>query len=250
MRIRRDSIAFLCFCCLAIFAQLPAECLAADSLIWNTNTSQVSADIKSEKLPALLEKVASATGWQVFLEPDPERSVSATFDRVGPGEALHLMPGDINFAVVPRPNSSPRLFVFRTFQERATQEVQPLKPGTKGSASKVIPNELVVRLKPGVKIEELAKLLGAKVVGRIDSLNAYRLQFDDAAATTTARDQLAGNPDVASVDSNYTVERPEAAQLLPSGAPPIQLQLKPPPDNGRIIVGLVDTAVQTLRQKL
>jgi hypothetical protein len=243
-------IRSLCFVCLAAFAQLPAPCLATDSLIWNTNTSQVSADLKSEKLPVLLKKIASATGWQIFLEPDTERSVSAKFNRVAPGEALRLMLGEINFALVPRTNSSPRLFVFRTSQERATQEVQPLKASAKASASKIIPNELVVRLKPGVKIEELAKLLGAKVVGRIDSLNAYRLQFEDADATTTARDQLAGNPDVASIDNNYSVERPEAAQLLPSGAPPIQLQLKPPPDNGRIIVGLVDTAVQPLGNNL
>jgi hypothetical protein len=109
---------------------------------------------------------------------------------------------------------------------------------------------LIVRLKPGAKIEELAKLLGAKVVGQIDGLNAYRLQFDDAASTNSARDQLASNPDVASVDSNYSIERPELPQSVSMGAPPIQLQLKPPPDNGRIIVGLVDTAVQPLGNNL
>jgi hypothetical protein len=110
---------------------------------------------------------------------------------------------------------------------------------------------LIVRLKPGAKIEELAKLLGAKVTGRIDGLNAYRLQFDDAASTSSARDQLAGNPDVAAVDSNFAVAPPEGPLPVPSGgAAPLQLQLKPPPDNGRIVVGLVDTAVQSLGQNL
>ena len=50
------------------------------------------------------------------------------------------------------------------------------------------------------------------------------------------------------MDSNYSIDRPPA----PAGAqatslpPPPQLQLNPPPSDGRIIVGLVDTAVQPL----
>ena len=123
--------------------------------------------------------------------------------------------------------------------------VQPVK-SAESTKGKAIPNELIVRLKPGVKIDELARALGAKVVGSIDSLNAYRLQFDDASAANSARDQLASNSDVASVDSNYSVQPPEGPQSLPGNAAPLQLQLKPPPDNGRIIVGLVDTAVQPL----
>ena len=50
-----------------------------------------------------------------------------------------------------------------------------------------------MRLKPGAKIDDLARSLGAKVIGRIDSLNAYRLQFQDQAAADTAREQLAAN---------------------------------------------------------
>ena len=74
----------------------------------------------------------------------------------------------------------------------------------------MIPNELIVRLKPGAKIDDLARALGAKVIGRIDSLNAYRLQFQDQIAADTAREQLAANADVASVDSNYSIDRPAA----------------------------------------
>src|SRR5205823_2961183 len=107
--------------------------------------------------------------------------------------------------------------------------------------AKRIANELVVTLKPGAKIEEIARSLGAKVLGRIDGLNAYRLQFDDADAAEAARQRLATNPDVASVDSNFAVERPTTPRELQSTsvAPP-RLQLKPPPDSGRVIIGLVD----------
>jgi hypothetical protein len=132
--------------------------------------------------------------------------------------------------------------------KNATQLVRPVNAAEGRPKGKVIPNELIVRLKPGAKIDELARALGAKVIGRIDSLNAYRLQFEDQAAADAARQQLATNPDVASVDSNYSLDRPPA----PVGAqgsglpPPPQLQLKPPPSDGRVIVGLVDTALQPL----
>jgi hypothetical protein len=112
---------------------------------------------------------------------------------------------------------------------------------------KPIPNELIVRLKPGANIDALARAVGAKVVGRIPELNAYRLRFDDEAAADAARTVIASNPDVAAVDHNYNLERPPDLQngqgQLP---PPVQLQLNPPPSNGRIIVGLIDTAVQPL----
>ena len=230
------------FIALGIGSTLPAR---AETLNWNTNRNEVTADIKSGKLLDLLEQVATATGWRVFVEPDTGHTISAKFSKLPPGQALRLLLGDINFALVPGTNASARLFVFRTSQERATQSIEPAK--TQG---KPIPNELIVRLKPGAKIDELAKLLGAKVTGRIDSMNAYRLQFEDAAAANSARDQLAGDPQVASVDSNYAIQPPFTPEGMAAAAGPIQLQLKPPPDNGRIIVGLVDTAVQPLGNNL
>jgi hypothetical protein len=78
-------------------------------------------------------------------------------------------------------------------------------------------------------------------------LNAYRLQFDDADAAIAARAQLGENSDVASVDNNYSIERPlTPREALAANVPPPRLQLRPPPSDGRIIIGLVDTAVQPL----
>ena len=225
-----------------------APARGAETLTWNTNQDRVSADLKSSDLLQVLGRIATATHWQVFVEPDTFHTVSAKFKDLPPGEALHLLLGDVNFALLPATNARPRLYVFRTSRQNATHLVSPSKGEL--AAGKPIPNELIVRLKPGAKIDDLAKLLGAKVVGRIGSLNAYRLQFDDADATAAARDQLASNSDVASVDNNYSVMPPEGPQALPGGATPLQLQLKPPPDSGRIIVGLVDTAVQPLGNNL
>ena len=233
---------------LAIALLTAAPARAADSLNWETNRNRVSADIKGGKLLPLLEQIAAVTGWHVFVEPDTACTISTKFSSLPPGEALHLLLGDLSFALVPQTNAAPTLFVFRTVMKNATQLVRPVKAADGRSKGKLIPNELIVRLKPGAKIDDLARALGAKVTGRIDSLNAYRLQFEDQAAADAARQQLATNPDVSSVDSNYSIDRP----VSPSGAqssglpPPPQLTLKPPPSDGRIIVGLVDTAVQPL----
>ena len=222
----------------------------ADTLSWNTNQSRVSADINNSQLLKVLEQIATATRWQVFVEPETFHTVSAKFKDLPPGEALRLLLGDVSFALLPATNSSPKLYVFRTERQHATQVVSPARSREAAGLSKPIPNELIVRLKPGARIDDLAKSLGAKVVGKIDSLNAYRLQFEDSSATATAREQLATNSDVASVDNNFSVPPPEGPQAIPGNAAPLQLQLKPPPDNGRIIVGLVDTAVQPLGNNL
>lgn len=248
LRSRAQSIARPVITAFALVMLLAAPARAADTLNWDTNRNQVSADIKSGKLLPLLEQVAAATGWHILLEPDTTCVVSAKFDRLPPGDALRRLLRDLNFALVPQTNAASKLFVFRTAMQNATQSVRPANPAESGGKGKLIPNELIVRLKPGAKIDELAKLLGAKVIGRIDSLNAYRLQFEDQAAADAARQQLAANPDVTSVDSNYSIDRlPSPAGTSSSSLPPPpQLTIKPPPSDGRIIVGLVDTAVQPL----
>ncbi len=225
-----------------IVLDVPRAAAAGNSLSWNTSRNQVSADIQGGSLSDLLERIAAATRWQVFVEPDTLHTVSAKFSNVPPGEALRLLLGDVNFALLPGTNGASRLFVFRTSRDNATRQVR----AKAGSEPRLIPNELVVRLKPGAKIEDVAKLLGAKVVGRIDGMNAYRLRFDDASAANAAREQLVANPDVASVDSNYALDRPGGPLGGSGGAMPLQLQMRPPPDNGRVIVGLVDTVVQPL----
>jgi hypothetical protein len=224
---------------------------AADTLNWNTNRNVVTADIKSTGLLRVLEGVASVTGWKVFLEPETIHTVSAKFKNLPPGEALHLLLGDVNFALIPNSGESTKLYVFHTSQQNATMLVHPVKPGEEAAKARRIPNELLVTLKPGAKIDELARLLGAKVIGHIPNSNAYRLQFDSEDAANAARSQLAASPDVTSVNDNYVIDRPPDARgaASASGAPP-QLQLKPPPDNGRIIVGMIDTAFQTLGNNL
>jgi hypothetical protein len=231
-------------CTLAPFASY-----AGDTLTWNTNQNRVTADVKASKLLDLLEQIAGTTGWQVFVEPETLHTVSAKFKDLPPGEALRLLLGDVNFALLPGTNAASRLFVFRTSRQNATQLVRGSRAAARAEA-KPIPNELIVRLKPGAKIDDLARMLGAKVVGRIDSLNAYRLQFDDESAATAARTQLAANPDVASVENNFSMDPPPSPASAGNSAPVPKLQMRPPPDSGRVVVGLIDTAVQPLGNNL
>jgi hypothetical protein len=234
---------------LAVLAFAP--CLGAAqgqvSLNWRTNENLVSADIQGTSLRTLLDQIALTTGWRIFLEPGTSHSVSAKFRDLGPGDALRHLMGDLNFALVPSTNSAPLLYVFRTSRENATLLVNPVPPKATETAGKAIPNELIVRLKPGARIDDIARLLGAKVIGRIDGLNAYRLEFETADAADAAREKLSSNAEVAAVESNFDIARPESPmQVTSTSALPPQLQLKPPPDSGKVIVGLIDTAVQQL----
>jgi hypothetical protein len=242
--------------CLAIVAIVPlgvsagfgaGPILPAETLSWNTNRNRVSADIKSRDLRKLLEQIAAASGWRVYLEPGTTHQASAKFDDLPPGEALRLLLGSLNFALVSHTNDRPRLYVFRTSQSNATQLIQPPGASAINPSTSIIPNQIVVRLKPGVRIEDLARKLGAKVVGRIDALNLYCLEFDDASSTQAAREAMLNDADVDQVDSNFSMNHPEPVALLPAGAAP-EFNLKPRTNSGncQIIVGLIDTAFQSL----
>jgi hypothetical protein len=216
-------------------------------LDWRAVQDKVSADINGWDVRTLLEQVASATGWQVFMEPGTKYTVSAKFKDRAPGEALRLLIPTLTAVLVPGSNAPPRLLVYKTSVQEATQRIAPVakrKP-------KHIENELIVKLKPGEKIEDIAKRLGAKVVGRIDGLNAYRLRFDDAESADSARDSLQSDSSVDSVDYNYPVIRPPDPEPLSlSSSPPMNLQPTAVASGDQIIVGLIDSGVQKLGNSL
>jgi hypothetical protein len=228
--------------------QAGAANTATNVLVWNKIKDRVDADVRGWELFSLLERIASETGWQVYVEPVSEHTASVKFKDLPSGEALRLLLGDVNFALVPRTNGNSRLYVFSTVMQNATRLVQPVAGTSAGETQpKRVPNQLIVRLKPGADIDAWARMLNAKVLGRIPELDAYLLEFSDAAAVEAARVQLGNGTDVAAVDYNYYLDQPETSRgLVAATSPPLSLQLKPPADSGRVIVGLVDTAVQPL----
>ena len=114
-------------------------------------------------------------------------------------------------------------------------------------------NELLVKVKPGADIDALAKSLGAKVIGRLDKLGLYRLQFDNAAATdaalgTIAKQRRRGCRWITIITSTRRPPRGAACRLRPAGR--ISLTLNPPGDSGKVVVGLIDMNVQSLGAQL
>jgi Subtilase family/Fervidolysin N-terminal prodomain len=239
-----SRVCLILFCLLLTFS-LSTNAANTNSLVWHTATDQVSADIHGEALWPLLEDIAHQTGWRIFVEPDTERNASVKFKDLPSGEALKMLLGDLNFALVPQTNAPARLYVFRTTMENATKQVRAAR------IPRRVPNELLVRVKPGTDIDALAKKFGAKVVGRMDKLGIYLLQFADAAATDAALAQLKNDSDVLDVDYNYYFDPPPTAQTISPatvGLPgPVNLSLNPPTsDCSKVIIGLPDTAVQPL----
>jgi len=212
-------------------------------LKWDAERNRVDAAIESWTVPQVLRRVAAITGWEVLMEPGVEDKVSAKFKDKTSGEALQRLLGKLNFALSPETNGASRLYVFRTSRSDATQKLAPMI--VSGSTNKGrIENELIVTLKPGEKIEDLAKRLGAKVVGKIDGANAYRLRFDDAESAQSASTELKDDPDVASTDPNYAIGTPDIAMPLGGGGSPLNLTPKAVANGEYVIVGLIDTAVQ------
>jgi hypothetical protein len=72
----------------------------------------------------------------------------------------------------------------------------------------------------------------------------YQLQFTDENATDNALAQLQMDSDVESVGyDNYLDPPPTPQAVASSGSPSMPLTLSPPPPSGKVVVGLVDTAV-------
>ncbi len=233
--------------CLA-FGPVAARAANTNSLVWHRSTDRVDADVQGMALWPLLEKIASDAGWRIYVEPGVTHTVSAKFKNLPSIEALRMLFGDLNFALVPQTNAMPRLYVFRTERQNATQLVR-----APNATAKHVPNELLVKLKPGADIDALAKLLGAKVIGRDDKLGIYRLQFANADATDAALASLKNNSDVLAVDYNYVLDPPATPQLLanpPVG--PVSLTLDPATTDDPCdpVVGLIDTQVQSLGSQL
>jgi thermitase len=239
-------IIFAVVFCLSIAMSFGAA-PQTNSLVWHKADGSVDADLHGEALLPLLKNISAQTGWHIFVEPGASHTASTTFKNLPAGDALKRLLGDLNFALVPKVNSPSELYVFITTMKNATRQVVAAAP------AKHVPNELLVKLKPGTDIKALAKILGAKITGEMDKYGVYRLQFADADATDSALSQLQNNSDVQAVDYNYYFDPPAQPESISPGsttASPLSLQLSPPPSSGKTIVGLIDTDVQSLGPNL
>jgi hypothetical protein len=220
---------------------LAAAAAAGDSFVWNRQKSRVDADIDAWPLPRVLQVLTTSTGWQVYVEPGTQHAVTAHFADLPPADALRRLLGDLNFALLPQTDGSSKLFVYRHSVDAATELVRR----SEQRKSAPIKNELVVALKRG-SIDALAKRLDAEVVGRLDAVGAYRLRFKDAAAARKARGAVEGEEDVSTNEFNLTIAPPAVLEPLAMSSP-ASFSLLPDmsPSADKVVVGLVDTAIQS-----
>jgi hypothetical protein len=211
----------------------------ADSLTWHSDKDRVDADITSWSLVRTLEHISEATGWQIYLEPGTQRKVSTKFRDRPRDKALDLLLGNLGRVLLPGTNGgSPRLLVFRNTEKDATRLIRG-----RDKRGKPIPNELIVTMKQGKSLDDMAKKIGAKIVGRSQGLNSGRLRFEDEEAANNARETLLSDEDVAGVDPNFPILSEPTPEGSSAGAGP-DLKLRPLKDGDPIVVVLIDTDVQ------
>ena len=221
---------------------------ASPELVWRQDKT-ADARIENKPLTNVLARLAAVTGWKVYLEPGLSRRISVEFQNAPQRDALKKLFGDISYALVPQPNGGGKLFVYETSISDATSFI---RPDAAARPKNWLPNELIVSLAPGSKegIDKLADELGGKVIAGDKSLNAYRIEFPDAATAEAAREKIAARDDVAFHD-NYSFDRPT---LTGNGSQSPQslfpIDPKPVTRGDQVTVALVDTPVQPLDGKM
>jgi hypothetical protein len=224
--------------------------LGASEVTWRevNGAKRVDASVPGWPLKKVLARVAAQSGWSVFMEPGLDGRVSVHFNDVSQADALKLLLGGFNYALLPDAKGQLRLLVFSTSLGQATAQIAPEKTKPRNWLA----NEIIVTLPPGSKadVEKLAAELGGKVVAKSEELNAYRLQFPDAEAAEEARQKLAQRDDL-NTEDNYGFGRPVIAG---SGSPSLEslfpLDPKPVGQGSQVTVALVDTPLQPLEGKM
>lgn len=211
------------------------------SIQWGRKQGLVDARIVRQPLAKVLPELARATGWRVFVEPGVEGRVTSSFKGLTPNEALDRILHGFNHAVVGGTNGSRRLLVFDSNPSGATTPVE-------ASDDLRVENELVAILKPGsgLSATELARKTGGEVAGTLDAIGAARLRYADADAADAARRALGGMEGV-TVEDNRRFPNTDSADNAAEAAAPRPLRIVPASSpEGRLVIGLIDTAVQPM----
>ena len=234
---------------LALTALLASQAAAEtnDQLRWHLKNDLVDANIRYWSVERLLENIARATGWEVYVEPDTDERVSAKFSQLPRGKALRRLLGDLNYAIIPQVDRSNKLMIYRTDIGAATRRIRALnailEKENQANATRIA-NELIVTAKDGQDMEALARRLGAQIVGYMDKNGLYRLRFEDEKSTENARKTINATEGL-EAESNYAVPQPPRPESLPSrSALPFTLNPTSATDGSGFIVALIDTPIQ------
>ncbi len=232
--------------CRALMVVFCFSALQAAEVDWKPEQDKLSADLRRINLADALKAVGGRMGWNVWIEPGLEsRRVSTRFTDLTVSEALRRIMGDLNYALIRGKSAeTSKLLVYATSASRATKKLN-LSEQVVIFYSKKIDNEIIVQVKPGspISIEEVAAALGAKIIGKVEGLNAYRLSFEDAESADKARERLRDSESV-QISDNFELGKPGQNRVFGGGGPS-GFSLKAGQTKGdELIVGLIDMPVQ------
>lgn len=221
----------------------PSVRAASTNLVirWGRKPDSVDARIVRQPLSRVLPVLARETGWRVFVEPGVEGRITSRFKGLPANEALDRILHGFNHAVVAGTNGTRRLLVFDANPSGATTPVE-------AADDLRVENELVAILRPGTGLSaaELARKTGGEVAGTLDAIGAARLRYADADAADAARRTLRGMEGV-TVEDNRRFLNTDSADNAAEAAAARPLRIVPAASpEGRLIIGLIDTAVQPM----
>lgn len=235
---------------LALLLQVPFHSYSAEPfqtsgsqiLIWRKGET-VDAHLKSWALDKVLGRLATLTGWKVYMEPGLDTKVSVEFKRLSQGDALRSLLASVNYALVPDANGSTKLYVYRN---QLSDAVTLITPDADNKSRNWLANEIILTAKPGKKadVEKIARELGGKVIATSDELNAYRLSFDSPEAAQAAREKLAEDPNL-SIQDNFAYSAPQNPALSQSTAPSSTSSSSTSSGGKQVVIALIDTPVQS-----
>ena len=191
---------------------------------------KASAQFEKCPLEKVLQSLSEQGQWQIFIEPELRLQVTTRFKNLTHSQALRRLLSDVNFAIIPSPRPRPGcLFTKLHPKKRSFESSQPSawpsvkKPGLSRVKSPTNSSSRSSRAQ-GIDIDALAAELGAKIVGKIDGLDIYRLRFKNEQQAGKAEALLEKNEGIASVDSNYGISRPDTLTPVGLAAPPLNLR--------------------------
>ena len=231
--------------CLLAAGGVRADTGSTGKLDWQAARNRVDAKIEHWPLHELLSTIAASTGWEVYLEPGAALEVTTRFENLSQTDALRRLLGRLNFALLPQPEGPTKLYVFRTSATDATERVAARTRRGRAPGSP-IPGERIVILANGADAEALARRLGARIGGSIAGMHAYRLVFESEEKARAAAGDLARDAAVKSIETNVVIAPPAVVEPASANpASPFALRPDASPSSDTVVVGLVDTAVQT-----
>ena len=222
---------------------LPDPLFAAEKEItWNPFRKHLALDVRDTSLVEVLGGIQRETGWQVRMQTGLNRPVSVKFKPKPVEDALRFLLGDLHYKLSARPGEPGKLEVYLA---NTIAETEPMAEPV--SKPRVAPNQLAVIFRPGQDAAALAKRFNADLLGFIKIANVAQLKFTDPRAMAAARQAMVelGVTDI--IDDVHLYPRPATPVLVAGGTGVLPVSVRPEEvdTKGQLIIGLIDTAVQT-----